>query len=60
MGTLIIVGIIAFVAILFAILGLKTISQSETMVIERLGKYHFTLSAVHNNKMPNFIYQTQI
>lgn len=27
MGTLIIVGIIAFVAILFAILGLKTISQ---------------------------------
>lgn len=36
MGTLIIVGIIAFVAILFAILGLKTISQSETMVIERL------------------------
>lgn len=40
MGTLIIVGIIAFVAILFAILGLKTISQSETMVIERLGKYH--------------------
>ena len=45
MGTLIIVGIIAFVAILFAILGLKTISQSETMVIERLGKYHSTLSA---------------
>lgn len=44
MGTVIIVGIIALIAILFAILGLKTISQSETMVIERLGKYHSTLS----------------
>lgn len=44
MGILIIVGIFAIIAIIFAVLGLNQISQSETMVIERLGKYHATLS----------------
>lgn len=45
MGTLIILGMIAIIVVLFVILGLKTISQSETVIIERLGKYHSTLSA---------------
>ena len=43
MGTLVIVGLIALIAIIFALMGLKIIQQGETKVIERLGKYHSTL-----------------
>ena len=43
MGTLIIVGLIALIVIIFAAAGLKVIQQGETKVIERLGKYHKTL-----------------
>lgn len=43
MGTLIIVLIIALIVIIVALSGLKIIQQSETKVIERLGKYYATL-----------------
>ena len=36
-------SIIVFFVIIFAIKGLKIVSQAQTMVIERLGKYHRTL-----------------
>lgn len=45
MGTLYIVALIALVAILFVMSGLKVIRQSETKIIERLGRYHSTLSS---------------
>ncbi|MHC4504774.1 MAG: SPFH domain-containing protein, partial [Planctomycetota bacterium] len=38
-------SIVVFFVIIFAIKGLKIISQAQTMVIERLGKYHRTLSS---------------
>ena len=43
MGTLVVVGLVALVVIVFALKGLIIIRQSETKVIERLGKYHSTL-----------------
>ena len=43
MGTLIIVGLIALIVIVFALSGLKIIRQGETKIIERLGRYHRTL-----------------
>ena len=45
MGTIIIFGIIAFIVIIFALNGLKVVPQSETKVIERLGKFHSVLPA---------------
>lgn len=45
MGALIVVGLIALVVIVFAVHGLKIIRQGETKVIERLGRYHSTLSS---------------
>ena len=45
MGSLIIFGIIAFIVIIFALNGLKVVPQSETKVIERLGKFHGVLPA---------------
>lgn len=44
-GTLIIVGIIALIVIIFALNGLKVVPQSETKVIERLGKFQGVLPA---------------
>lgn len=45
MGALIIVGMIAFIVIIFAFNGLKIVRQGETKVIERLGRYHSTLQS---------------
>ena len=45
MGALIVVGLVALVVIVFAVQGLKIIRQGETKVIERLGRYHSTLSS---------------
>lgn len=45
MGTIVIFGIIALIVIIFAINGLKVVPQSETKVIERLGKFHSVLPA---------------
>ncbi len=43
MGLIIILSLFAVFVIFFAILGFKIVQQSETMVIERLGKYSRTL-----------------
>ena len=45
MGPTIILSLIAFFVILFVLMGFKIVQQSETMVIERLGKYSRTLQA---------------
>ncbi len=44
-GTLIIFGLIALFAIIFAAAGIKIVQQSETIVVERLGKYNRTLTS---------------
>lgn len=43
MGFTIILSFIALFVVVFALMGLKIVQQSETMVIERLGKYSRTL-----------------
>ncbi len=45
MGATIILGLIALFVVIFALMGFKIVQQSETMVIERLGKYSRTLGA---------------
>ncbi len=45
MGLTIILGLIALFVVIFAFMGFKIVQQSETMVVERLGKYSRTLSA---------------
>lgn len=45
MGTMVIFAIIAAVAIIYVLSGFKIIQQSETRVVERLGKYNRTLSS---------------
>ncbi|MCE5242449.1 MAG: SPFH/Band 7/PHB domain protein [Desulfobacteraceae bacterium] len=54
MGPLIILGVIAIFVIVFAIKGFLIIQQSETMVIERLGRYHRTLPSGINILWPLF------
>ncbi len=51
---LIIIGVIVFFVIVFAASGLKIIKQSETMVIERLGKFSRTLNSGVNLIWPFF------
>ncbi|HLU62055.1 MAG TPA: SPFH domain-containing protein [Gammaproteobacteria bacterium] len=51
MGTLIIVAL-AVLAVIVVIRGLKIVQQSESMVIERLGEYHRTLSPGINFIVP--------
>ncbi len=51
---LVIVILLVILIIIFAIKGLKIISQSETMVIERLGRYNRTLSPGINIIWPFF------
>ncbi|HOL06504.1 MAG TPA: SPFH domain-containing protein [Syntrophorhabdaceae bacterium] len=50
----IIVSIFVLFIIIFAIKGFKIVQQSETMVIERLGRYHRTLSSGINIIWPIF------
>lgn len=45
MGGLIILSLIALFIIMFVLMGFKIVQQSETMVIERLGKYNRTLNS---------------
>lgn len=45
MGVTIILALITLFVIIFAIMGFKIVQQSETMVIERLGKYSRTLTS---------------
>ncbi|MBR3449279.1 MAG: SPFH/Band 7/PHB domain protein [Bacteroidales bacterium] len=44
-GLYVIVGIIAFIVLLFVVKGFMIVPQSETQIIERLGKYHRTLAS---------------
>jgi len=52
MGATIIVGAIALFIVIFAISGFKIVQQSETMLIERLGKYNRTLTSGINVIIP--------
>jgi regulator of protease activity HflC (stomatin/prohibitin superfamily) len=52
MGITIILGLIALFVIIWVFAGLKIVQQSETMVIERLGKYSRTLSSGINIILP--------
>lgn len=45
MGATIVFFVLALLVVIFAIRGFKIVQQSETMVVERLGKYHRSLSA---------------
>lgn len=49
---LIIVGLLAFFVIVFAIKGLKIIQQAETMIVERLGRFHRALDSGINILWP--------
>ncbi len=49
-----ILGLIAIFVVLFVLLGVRIIQQAETMVIERLGKYHKTLKSGVNIILPIF------
>jgi regulator of protease activity HflC (stomatin/prohibitin superfamily) len=60
MGALIIVAVLAVFVILFAVMGFMIIQQSETMVIERLGRYHRTLASGINILWPIFDQPRQI
>lgn len=50
----IIIAVLVVFIIIFAVKGFKIIQQSETMVIERLGRYHRTLSSGVNIIWPIF------
>jgi len=49
-----ILGLLAFLVIIMAIRGFRIIQQAETMVVERLGKYHRTLHSGVNILWPFF------
>lgn len=49
-----VLGVLAFFIIIFAMCGFRIIQQSETMIIERLGRYHRSLSAGVNFIWPIF------
>lgn len=51
MGTTVLIILIALV-VLYVLSGIKIVSQSETMIIERLGKYNRTLTAGINVILP--------
>ncbi|MBI1184672.1 SPFH/Band 7/PHB domain protein [bacterium] len=51
-GATIIVGLIAIFIIIFALAGFKIVQQSETMLIERLGRYNRTLNSGINVIIP--------
>lgn len=52
MEILVILIVFAVFILIFAAMGLKIVQQAETMVIERLGKYHKTLSSGVNMIWP--------
>jgi len=52
MAITIITALIALLAIVFALQGIKIVQQSETIILERLGKYHGTLQSGLNIIIP--------
>lgn len=57
---LIILILVALFVIIFATAGIRIIQQSQTMIIERLGKYHRTLNSGFNIIIPIFDRPRQI
>ena len=53
-GATIIFAIVAFIVFIFVVKGFNIVKQSETMVVERLGKYHRTLQSGINIIWPIF------
>ncbi len=51
-ATIFILVVLALFVILFATAGIRIIKQSETVIVERLGKYHRTLSSGINIIIP--------
>lgn len=60
MGILIVLGFLAFFVIFFAVKGFLIVQQSETLVVERLGRYHRTLPSGINILWPLFDKPRQI
>jgi regulator of protease activity HflC (stomatin/prohibitin superfamily) len=54
MGAFIILGLLSLFVIIFVLTGLRIVQQSETMIIERLGKYDRTLTSGINIILPIF------
>ena len=52
MGITIITSLIALLVVAFALQGIKIVQQSETVIVERLGKYHSTLKSGLNIIIP--------
>ena len=52
MGITIITSLIALLVVAFALKGIKIVQQSETVIVERLGKYHSTLKSGLNIIIP--------
>ena len=52
MGTITIVAIIAIIAVIYVLTGFTIVQQSETRVVERLGKYDRTLQSGINFILP--------
>ena len=48
----IILVVLAALVVIYVINGIKIVSQSETMIVERLGRYHRTLQAGINIILP--------
>ena len=57
---LIILILVALFVIIFATAGIRIVQQSQTMIIERLGKYHRTLNSGFNIIIPIFDRPRQI
>jgi regulator of protease activity HflC (stomatin/prohibitin superfamily) len=57
---LIILILVALFVIVFAAAGIRIVQQSQTMIIERLGKYHRTLTSGFNIIIPIFDRPRQI
>ena len=51
-ATIIILILLAIFVIVFAATGIRIVQQSQTILIERLGKYHRTLSSGINIIIP--------
>jgi regulator of protease activity HflC (stomatin/prohibitin superfamily) len=60
MDIIIVLGVFALFVIVFAVRGFLIVPQSETMVIERLGRYHRTLPSGINILWPLFDKPRQI
>lgn len=52
MGTILVIAIIAFIVVIYVLSGLTIVQQSETRIIERLGKYNKTLESGINIVWP--------